>query len=138
MELERRRPILLASVALAVLATAYTTLKPPRSSDSARETVIEVLIVLAVALATLLVTRRQITSDDASKPSGRVALGVAVAGLLSIGVFWLGVFSIAIAGGAILIAMEARRRGNAPRAATAALAVSAVTVGLSILVAVAS
>ena len=41
MDIDRRRPILLGSIALALLLTAYSTLKPPRTSDSGRETAIE-------------------------------------------------------------------------------------------------
>ena len=138
MDIDRRRPILLGSVALALVLTAYSTLKPPRGSDSGRETVIEIVIVLVVALVAALVTRRQITSEAGARPSGRFALGLSVVGLLTIGVFWLGIFSVAIAGCATLVAMEARRRRNGSRAATAALAVSALTVVLSILVAIVS
>lgn len=138
MDIDRRRPILLGSIALALLLTAYSTLKPPRTSDSGRETAIEIVIVLVVAVIAALITRRQITSDTGARPSGRVALVLSIVGLLAIGVFWLGVFSVAIAGCATLIAMEARRRRNGTRAATAALAVSALTVLLSVVVAIAS
>ncbi len=133
MEIEHRRPFLLASTALALILTAYSTLKPPRHSDSARETAIEVVIVLVVALLTFLVVRRRLDSA-----TGRLALVVAAAGLLAVGVFWLGVFSVAIAGAAGLLAVEARRRRNQPRAATAALALAALTVLLSVLVVIAS
>lgn len=138
MDIERRRPILLGSIALALLLTAYSTLKPPRGSDSGRETLIELVIVLVVAFAAALITRRQITSDAGARPSGRFALILSIVGLLTIGVFWLGVFSVAIAGCATLVALEARRRGNGARSATAALGISAVTVVLSIVVAIAS
>jgi hypothetical protein len=138
MDIDRRRPILLGSIALALLLTAYSTLKPPRASDSARDTLTEIVIVLIVALVAALVTRRQITAETGARPSGRFALGLSIVGLLTIGVFWLGIFSVAIAGCATLIAMEARRRGNGNRAATAALAVSALTIVLSVVVAIVS
>ena len=137
MEIEHRRPFLLAGTALALILTAYSTLKPPRHSDSARETAIEIVIVLAVALVTFAILRRRLVSDTAAA-SGRLALVVATVGLLAVGVFWLGVFSVAIAGAAWLLAMEARRRRSHPAAATAALAVAALTVLLSIVVVIAS
>ena len=138
MEIEHRRPFLLASAALALILTAYSTLKPPRHSDSARETAIEVVIVLAVALVMFVIVRRRLDSDATTGPSGRLALAVAIVGLLAVGVFWLGVFSVAISGAAWLLAMEARRLQNQPAAATAALAIAAITVLLSIVVVIAS
>jgi hypothetical protein len=52
--------------------------------------------------------------------------------------FFLGIFSVALAGAGMMIALEARRRVSSPRAATAALVISAITVVLSVFVAVAS
>jgi hypothetical protein len=49
----------------------------------------------------------------------------------------LGLFSVVLAGGAALVALETRSAGRS-RAATAALVVAAVTVVLSVLVAIAS
>lgn len=134
-EFDLRIPV--ASTALAVALTAYSTLKSPRSSDSARETAIELVIVAIVATATFLLTRRAI-SGSASAPSGRAALVLAVVGLVSVLAFFLGIFGVALAGAAIMIALDARERRAAPTAATAALVIAGLAVLLSVLIAIVS
>ena len=86
------------------------------------------------------ITRRVIKSASSPSPAATVRMpSTSCSGaLLSVGVFWLGVFSVAIAGAAWLLAMEARRHRNHPAATTAALAVAALTVLLSIVVVIAS
>jgi len=127
----------LVSTGLAIALTAYSTLKPPRNSEATRETLIELVIVTLVAMVTFLLTRRAVNRSD-NAPSGRFALGLAIVALISVLAFFLGIFSVALAGAAMMIALEARRRASAPRAATAALVISAITVVLSVFVAVAS
>jgi hypothetical protein len=127
----------LASTGIALALTAYSTLKPPRDSESARETAIELVIVVAVAAATFLLTRRAITRST-SAPSGRAALVLAIVALVSVMAFFLGIFSVALAGASIMLALDARRRRSAATAATAALVVAAVTVVLSVLIAIVS
>ena len=118
----------LASTAAAVALTICSVLKPPRDADVGRELLIELAVVLALAAATFVVARR-------ARPSGRAALTLAILGLVSVALFWLGLFSVVFAGGATLLALETRRRRPSP-AATGALVLAAVTVALSVLIAV--
>jgi hypothetical protein len=127
----------LISTGLALALTAYSTLKPPRNAEATRETLIELVIVVVVATVTFLLAGRAVSRSE-NPPSGRAALVLAVVGLASVLAFIIGIFSVALAGAALMIALEARRRRSAPRAATAAIAISAVTVVLSILIAVVS
>jgi len=127
----------LVSTGLAIALTAYSTLKPPRNSESTRETLIELVIVTLVAVVTFLLTRRAVNRSD-NAPSGRFALGLAIVALISVLAFFLGIFSVALAGAAMMIAIEARRRVSSPTAATAAIVISAITVVLSVVVAVVS
>jgi hypothetical protein len=98
---------------------------------------IELVIVNLVAVVTFLLTRRAVNRSD-NAPSGRFALGLAIVALISVLAFFLGIFSVALAGAAMMIALEARRRVSSPRAATAAIVIPAITVVLSVFVAVAS
>jgi len=127
----------LISTGLALALTAYSTLKPPRNSDATRETLIELVIGIAVAAVTFLLTRRAVSRTD-NPPSGRAALVLAITGLVSVLAFFLGIFSVALAGAALMVALEARRRHSSSRAAAAAIVVAAVTVILSVLIAVVS
>jgi hypothetical protein len=133
-----RRPIPLVSTALALALTAYSTLKPPRASDSARDTATELVIVLAVALVTFFMTGRALREPAAGKPSGRTALALSVVSIVAVGAFAIGLVSVLLAGAASVLALEARERGNAPRAATAAVVVAGVAVVLSALIAIVS
>lgn len=127
----------LISTGLALALTAYSTLKPPRNAEATRETLIELVIVVVVATVTFLLAGRAVSRAE-NPPSGRAALVLAVVSLVSVLAFIIGIFSVALAGAALMIALEARRRRSSPRAATAAIAISAVTVVLSILIAVVS
>lgn len=127
----------LASTGLALALTAYSTLKPPRHSEATRETLIELVIVAVVALVTFLLTRRAVRRSE-GVPSGRSALVLAIVGLVSTFAFFLGIFSVAVAGAALMLALEARRSGSAPTAAASALIISAVTVALSVVIAIVS
>lgn len=134
-DLDLRIPLISTGLALAL--TAYSTLKPPRNGEATRETLIELVIVLAVAGVTFLLAGRAVSRAD-SPPSGRAGLVLAIVALLSVLAFFIGIFSVALAGAALMIALEARRRRSAPRAATAAIVISAITVVLSVLIAVVS
>jgi uncharacterized membrane-anchored protein len=134
-DFDMRIPLISTGVALAL--TAYSTLKPPRSSEATRETLIELVIVAVVAGVTFLLTRRAISRSQ-NPPSGRAALVLAVVGLASVLAFFLGIFSVALAGAAMMIALEARQRRSSPRAATAAIVISVVTIALSVLIAIVS
>jgi hypothetical protein len=116
------------STVAAVVLTAYSVLKPPRDGATGRELAIEMVIVLAVAAITFTIVRRV-------ERKGRVALGLAILGLLSVALFFLGIVSVLFAGAAAQLALEARRRASS-RAATVALAITPVTVVLSILIAI--
>jgi hypothetical protein len=116
------------STVAAVVLTAYSVLKPPRDGATGRELAIEMVLVLAVAAITFTIVRRV-------ERKGRVALVLAILGLVSVALFFLGIISVVFAGAAAQLALEARRRGSS-RAATVALTISAATVILSILVAI--
>jgi hypothetical protein len=126
----KKTSIPLWSTVAAVVLTAYSVLKPPRDSATGRELAIEMAIVLAVAAITFTLVRRV-------ERQGRVALALAILGLLSVALFFLGIISVLFAGAAAQLALEARRRTNS-RAATVALALAPVTIVLSILIAIAS
>ncbi len=127
----------LISTGLALALTAYSTLKPPRNSEATRETLVELAVVAVVAGVTFLLTRRAVSRSD-SAPSGRAALILAVVALVSVLAFVIGIFSVALAGAALMIGLEARRRHSSPRAATAGIAIAAIAVVLSVLIAIVS
>src|SRR5438067_218147 len=113
-------PIPPVSTGLAITSTAYSTPKPPPNSEPTRTLV----IVSLVAVVTFLLTRRAVNRSD-NAPSGRFALGLSIVALISVLAFFLGIFSVALAGAAMMIAIEARRRVSSPTAATAAVVISA-------------
>lgn len=66
---------------------------------------------------------------------GRGAITLAIVGAITLVVFWLGL-PVVIAGGAALVALEARRRGIGASLASAALGIAALTVVVAVLLAV--
>ncbi len=65
---------------------------------------------------------------------GRGALILAIVGAITIVLFWLGLPAV-IAGGASLLALEARKRSVGASLGTAALALAALTVAVALLLA---
>jgi hypothetical protein len=118
------------STVLAVALTAYSVLKPPRHGATGRELAIELVIVLAIAAATFAWVGR-------ARAAGRGAVVLSALGLVSVALFALGIFSVVLAAGGALLALEARRRGQTT-AATAAFVLAALTLPLSVLIAVVS
>ena len=127
---QAEKSIPLWSTAAAIALTAYTVLKGHRDGATGRELAIELVIVFALAAVTFVLARRV-------RPTGRAAVTLAALGLVSVALFWLGLFSVVLAGGAALVALETRSAGRS-RTATAALVVAAITVVLSVVVAIAS
>jgi hypothetical protein len=132
------RPMALASTALALILTAYSVLKPPRDSTTGQELAIELVIVLAVCALTFALTRRSIASSRRDRPSEWAAFTVSVLGFLSIAVFWLGIFSVALAGAAVVLALHATGDGGRSALTKATIGIAAVTVPVSVLIAIVS
>jgi hypothetical protein len=117
--MSRRLPIALASFALSAALTAIGTFRG--DNDHAWRQWLIVLAIAAVATAIVFwVVIPRIENLD------RGALILAIVGALTIIVFWAGV-PVVLAGGATLLALEARDRA-ATGLSTAALAIAGLTV----------
>jgi len=117
--MSRRLPIALASFALSAALTAIGTFRG--DNDHAWRQWLIVLAIAAVATAIVFwVVIPRIENLD------RGALILAIVGALTIIVFWVGI-PVVLAGGATLLALEARDRA-ATGLSTAALAIAGLTV----------
>lgn len=120
-----RVPFALGSFALSAVLSAIGSFSG-NDDHEAREWLV-VLAIAAVATAIVFwVVVPRINNLD------RGALILAIVGAITIVVFWLGL-PVVIAGGAALVALEARKRGIGASLATAALAIAALTVVAAIL-----
>lgn len=117
--MSRRLPFALGSFALSAVLTAIGTFRGDNENEW--RTWLTVLAIAAVATAIVFwVVVPRIGNLD------RGALILAIVGAVTIIVFWLGI-PVVIAGGAALLALEARERA-ATRLNTAALVIAALTV----------
>lgn len=120
-----RVPIAVAAFALSAVLTAIGTFS---GSDDHQWR--EWLIVLGISAAATLIVFWVIVPRV--NRLGRGALILAVVGAVSIIVFWLGI-PVVVAGGAALLALEARRtEPSDARLATPALALAGLTVAAAI------
>jgi hypothetical protein len=124
---ERRTLFAVASTALAAVLTAIGTFGGDEDEEAWTWLVVLGVIVVAAGVVFWLVAPRW-------SGSGRAAVVLAVLGAVSILVFWLGLPAV-LAGGAALLALQARERGRAGGAATGALALAALTVAAAVVLA---
>jgi hypothetical protein len=117
--LSRRLPIALASFALSAALTAIGSFRGSGSHEG-RSWLIVLVIAAAVTAIVFWVIVPRIGNLD------RGSLILAILGAVTIVVFWAGV-PVPIAGGAALLALEARARA-ATGSSTAALAIAGLTV----------
>jgi hypothetical protein len=116
-----RAPLALASFALSAALTAIGTF----SGDDDNQWRQWLIVLGIAALATLIVFWVVVPRVDRL---GRGALILAILGAIAIIVFWLGI-PVVLAGGAALLALEARRASaDDARLATPALALAGLTV----------
>src|SRR6478752_6127015 len=83
---------------------------------------------VSTGLAIALTAYSTLKPPRNSEATRETLMGLVIVALISVLAFFLGIFSVALAGAAMMIALEARRRVSSPRAATAALVISAITV----------
>ena len=116
-----RAPLALASFALSAALTAIGTF----SGDDDNQWRQWLIVLGIAALATLIVFWVVVPRVNRL---GRGALILAILGAIAISVFWLGI-PVVLAGGAALLALEARRASaDDARLATPALALAGLTV----------
>jgi hypothetical protein len=120
-----RAPLALASFALSAALTAIGTF----SGDDDNQWRQWLIVLGIAALATLIVFWVVVPRVNRL---GRGALILAILGAIAIIVFWLGI-PVVLAGGAALLALEARRvPADDARLATPALALAALTVAAAV------
>jgi len=120
-----RAPLALASFALSAALTAIGTFSGDDDNQWRQW-----LIVLGIAALTTLIVFWVVVPRV--NRLGRGALILAILGAIAIIVFWLGI-PVVLAGGAALLALEARRvPADDARLATPALALAALTVAAAV------
>jgi len=117
--MSRRLPIALASFGLSAALTAIGTFRGDDDHAWRQWLIILAIAVVATAIVFWVVVPRIENLD-------RGALVLAIVGALTIIVFWVGI-PVVLAGGATLLALEARDRA-ATGLSTAALAIAGLTV----------
>ena len=117
--MSRRLPFALGSFALSAVLTAIGTFRGDNENEWRTWLIVLAIAAVATAIVFWVVVPRIGNLD-------RGALILAIVGAVTIIVFWLGI-PVVIAGGAALLALEARERA-ATRLNTAALVIAALTV----------
>jgi hypothetical protein len=117
--MSRRFPLAFGSFALSAVLTAVGTFRGDNENESGSWLIVLAIAAVATAIVFWVVIPRIGNLD-------RGALILALVGALTIIVFWAGL-PVVFAGGATLLALEARNRA-ATGLSTAALAIAALTV----------
>jgi hypothetical protein len=125
-----------AGIGTALVLTAVGTFWDPNGNDSGSDPAVSEYLIVGgiIVVATALVFRLVVRSATPANASRR-ALILAVVGLLSLAGFWTGLPAVLAAAALACVMVDRSARGMS-RASQAAVAISVVTLGLAVALAI--